>query len=223
MPALRAALLPCAHGLAATLSPAATGRLEDAASTWNVGWSHGREALSAGGKADTRKGSFYANPLVDEPGRGDDGAAAAAYPGLARPNVWPTPGHGDPGEDALAATLPPAFRAAGAAMAAVGRAVAAGADALLARAGAAPSPSLTDALACGRGAKGRLLYYFPKEDGEGEGGDDGDDGWCGWHVDHSLLTVLCPAAYVDGASGAARPARLLPRRGPTCRSHPRCG
>lgn len=35
---------------------------EHAASQYNVGWSHGKEALRSGLK-DTHKGSFYANPL----------------------------------------------------------------------------------------------------------------------------------------------------------------
>jgi len=39
---------------------------EDAASQYNVGWSHGKEALRSGLK-DTHKGSFYANPLQVPP------------------------------------------------------------------------------------------------------------------------------------------------------------
>lgn len=35
---------------------------EHSASSWNVGWSHGKEALRSG-LLDTHKGSFYANPL----------------------------------------------------------------------------------------------------------------------------------------------------------------
>jgi hypothetical protein len=35
---------------------------EHAASRYNVGWSHGKEALRSGLK-DTHKGSFYANPM----------------------------------------------------------------------------------------------------------------------------------------------------------------
>jgi hypothetical protein len=35
---------------------------EHAGSRYNVGWSHGKEALRSGLK-DTHKGSFYANPL----------------------------------------------------------------------------------------------------------------------------------------------------------------
>jgi len=208
LPALRAALLPCAHALATTLSPAARARLEDPASSYQMGWSHGREAVAAGGRPDTAKASFYANPLVERPGSGEDERTVRAYPGLARPCVWPVGGHGDAAEDGLARALPPAVRAAGSAMAAVGRAVAAAADALLAARGCPASPSLVGALGEGKGAKGRLLYYFPPpgtggggEPAPGVSGDDDDDGWCGWHVDHSLLTVLCPAVYLHAVTG----------------------
>lgn len=56
----RARLLPLAAALAA-LPEAARAALEDPASNYNVGWSHGKEALD-GGRLDLLKGSFYANP-----------------------------------------------------------------------------------------------------------------------------------------------------------------
>jgi hypothetical protein len=40
--------------------------LEHEPSMYNVGWSHGKEKL--GDTPDFAKGSFYANPLYDEPG-----------------------------------------------------------------------------------------------------------------------------------------------------------
>jgi hypothetical protein len=59
-PALRERLLPLAAALAG-LPDAVKAGLEDAASNYNVGWSHGKEALE-GGRLDLLKGSFYANP-----------------------------------------------------------------------------------------------------------------------------------------------------------------
>lgn len=91
--AARAVLLPLASALA-SLPPAELAALEDPGSRWNFGWSHGREKLEgdrvgvsaatpcvacaginlspplltlARSRADTAKGSFYANPLVDVP------------------------------------------------------------------------------------------------------------------------------------------------------------
>ncbi|CAN6699484.1 unnamed protein product [Malus baccata var. baccata] len=40
--------------------------LEDPHSSYNFGWSHGKEKLESG-KPDTLKGSFYANPILDSP------------------------------------------------------------------------------------------------------------------------------------------------------------
>jgi len=73
--------------------------------------------------------------------------------------------------------------------------------------------------------KGRLLYYFPYVEREGEGEEGGKEGektglcvkkgekeeegkeggkkekdfstWCGWHNDHGSLTGLTPAMYLD--------------------------
>lgn len=46
-----------------------------------------------------------------------------------------------------------------------------------------------------RANKARLLHYFPSSpDAPGEGADDDA---CGVHLDHSLLTGLCSAMYLD--------------------------
>lgn len=88
-PAARQRLLPLAAALAA-LPQAAKARLEDADSNYNVGWSHGKEALD-GGKLDSRKGSFYANPcrcdfcLIEKGVRLYQHSDAAAQPACAAP------------------------------------------------------------------------------------------------------------------------------------------
>lgn len=63
------------------LPPAELARLEDAASRYNIGWSHGREALRDG-KPDTHKGSFYANPMLDSVT--EDTQLQAEFPAYAR-------------------------------------------------------------------------------------------------------------------------------------------
>ncbi len=60
---------------------------EDPESNWSFGWSHGREALSMG-RADTHKGSYYANPTVDVP-QAPDMECTSHYRSYYRPNVWP--------------------------------------------------------------------------------------------------------------------------------------
>ncbi|KAG2454590.1 hypothetical protein HYH02_000431 [Chlamydomonas schloesseri] len=63
--ARRRLLLPQAHHFA-NLPEEIRRRYEDEDSHYSVGWSHGKESLSSG-QPDTYKGSYYANPLVDDP------------------------------------------------------------------------------------------------------------------------------------------------------------
>lgn len=59
---------PCYHAQASWLIRLQDKRkkLEHEPSMYNVGWSHGKEKL--GDTPDFAKGSFYGNPLFDEPG-----------------------------------------------------------------------------------------------------------------------------------------------------------
>ncbi|GBF96577.1 hypothetical protein Rsub_09160 [Raphidocelis subcapitata] len=231
-PALRERLLPLTAALAA-LPDDAKAALEDAASNYNVGWSHGKEAL-VGGRLDTLKGSFYANPTRDTY---DDRAASDVeqYRDYYTPNLWP--------REQLP-ELEPALKALGCLMVSVGylladrctayvnaqlvasgAAAAAAAAAAGAGADAAPSPGAGAGGDQRRGGAGsgcvdfgaalresachraRLLHYFPPAPaggGGGGGGCDGDVDWCGWHYDHGALTALTCAMYLD-ASGRAVP------------------
>jgi hypothetical protein len=85
LPELRQQLLPLALQFAG-LPEGVRQRYEDPASRFNFGWSCGRETLE-GGRPDTGKGSFYANPLLDTPTT--DPGLLRAYPSYCRPNLWP--------------------------------------------------------------------------------------------------------------------------------------
>lgn len=60
-------------------------------------------------------------------------------------------------------------------------------------------------------SKARLLHYFPPknqiinldETSPAKPGENGSakDSWCGDHLDHSLLTALCPSMYLFHPSG----------------------
>ncbi|GLC37671.1 hypothetical protein PLESTB_000800500 [Pleodorina starrii] len=94
---LRQRLLPLAE-VFASLPDAVKDKYVDAVSSYSFGWSHGKESM-ASGVPDTLKGSFYANPLLDDqlsPGSGDavrpsfhaalqqqNGAAASSSAGAA--------------------------------------------------------------------------------------------------------------------------------------------
>ncbi len=56
---------PCYSCRWQALPAEARARCEDPESSYNFGWSHGKEAL-AGGRPDVHKGSYYANPLYNE-------------------------------------------------------------------------------------------------------------------------------------------------------------
>lgn len=49
---------------------------------------------------------------------------------------------------------------------------------------------------------GRLLHYFahPMEEEDVEKKWEGESDWCGWHNDHSALTGLTSAIYIDDAT-----------------------
>ena len=64
------ALLPLSYPLA-HLDADDLKELEDPASLYNAGWSHGKEKLKSD-QPDLAKGSFYFNPVVDVPGTQED-------------------------------------------------------------------------------------------------------------------------------------------------------
>jgi len=187
----RGRLLPLASRLA-SLPAAALEALEDPASTFNFGWSHGKETMN-GGQPDTAKGSFYANPLLDVPTEGAE--LAARYPHYCRPNVWP--------RDSLP-ELEPALKACGRLMVDCGLLLAARCDAYVAARAPSSAARLRRSIAESRCLKARLLHYFPLPGG-GEAPSDDVSSWCGWHLDHGSLTALASAQYSDGRGEVACP------------------
>lgn len=71
--------------------------------SFSFGWSHGKEIMN--GKPDTLKGSFYANPIVDQPIVSD--ALKRKFPYYYGHNIWPSPS--DPGMESFES----AFKALG--------------------------------------------------------------------------------------------------------------
>ena len=60
---------------------------ESPGTMYAFGWSRGREKMK-GGKTDTSKGSYYANPLYDEPTADEE--LIKKYPANYGKNIWPT-------------------------------------------------------------------------------------------------------------------------------------
>lgn len=151
-------------------------------SKYMFGWSHGKETVN--GKRDIAKGSFYANPIFDVPTT--DTNLIEAYPEYCHPNIWPS-------NDDLP-ELRPAFRDLGNCMFQVAKALAVKCDVFLAKHIPDFRPNFLSCMVNEtRSTKARLLHYFPRENM----GEDSQDSWCGWHLDHSALTVLTSAMYID--------------------------
>ncbi|EFN54659.1 hypothetical protein CHLNCDRAFT_135248 [Chlorella variabilis] len=184
---LRQGLLPLAAKLAA-LPQATLSALEDPGSRFSFGWSCGRETLE-GGQPDTRKGSFYANPLHDDPSCGD-ADLQRRFPSYCRPNMWPR---------SELPVLEAAFKALGRLILNVGLLLAGHADKYVASKAGYP-PRLHDILRQSPCPKGRLLHYFAPVATAGTNPVRScsiDANWCGWHTDHGSLTGLCSALYID--------------------------
>ncbi|KAL4443947.1 hypothetical protein ABPG75_011684 [Micractinium tetrahymenae] len=193
-PELRRALLPLAARLAA-LPAEVRARYEDPGSRYNFGWSCGVETLE-GGQPDDRKGSWYANPLLDEPAAGQP-QLAARFPGFCRPNLWP---RGELPE------LEGAFKALGRLVIQVGLLLTHHCDKYVAaKAGAQLRRSLHSILADSPCPKGRLLHYFAPPAAENTSSNgaaapaEPAANWCGWHYDNGSLTGLTSAMYLTAA------------------------
>lgn len=57
--------------------------------------------------------------------------------------------------------------------------------------------SLLELVRNSKTTKARLLHYFPPDPNNASSTEDEPiDSWCGFHLDHSLLTGLCPAMFL---------------------------
>ncbi|KAH0451241.1 hypothetical protein IEQ34_018540 [Dendrobium chrysotoxum] len=170
--------------LIASLPTNVRNQLEDPDSRYNFGWSHGKEKLESG-KFDTYKGSYYANPVLDVPTT--DVSLIQRYPHYCRANIWPT--------DALP-DLESAFKALGNLMLDVGLLLAYHCDHYVSKAMRINEDDLLQQILMrSRCHKGRLLYYFAKQQSESMK-DTGVSSWCGWHTDHGSLTGLTSGMYI---------------------------
>lgn len=138
------------------------------------------------GKPDFAKGSFYANPVHDVPT--EDPELIKEYPEYCHPNIWP----------ADLPELRDAFRDLGGLMVQVGGWVARECDKFLKRTiEDYPDAFLYKMVTQTRSAKARLLHYFPVDEGQQRQISNDQDSWCGWHLDHSCITGLTSAMYLD--------------------------
>ncbi|KAI0702418.1 Clavaminate synthase-like protein [Cytidiella melzeri] len=191
----RERLLRLAYNFASLDEPTRE-RFADPKSRYSFGWSHGKEIMN--GKSDTLKGSYYANPVVDEPTVLPN--LREAYPEYYGKNIWPS-------EDITeVAGFEQAFKDLGRFVFKVGTELAVACQPFASTHLRDSSLSLSELIQSSQTAKARLLHYFPPSPSTATATEDeAIDSWCGFHLDHSLLTGLCSAMYLRTPSENGEP------------------
>jgi len=167
-------LLPLAQKLG-QLPPDVLSQYERAETHYCYGWSRGREKFK--GKADVSKGSWYNNPIWDDPADGDE-AVISKFAACASKNIWPSE----------LPELEPAFKALGKIMYTVAQPILKQCDNLV----QSVYPEHRDDMFRktfpeSRLVAGRLLHYYPTT----------GESWCGWHNDNSVITGLVQAMWLN--------------------------
>lgn len=149
---------------------------------YSFGWSRGKEKLQ-NGKYDTAKGSFYANPVYDEPTK--DKKLIEKYPANYSKNIWPTE---------HIPTFESHFKFLGGFMVNIGYLVLKQCDKYLSSIiKDYPENNLYNIIKNSKTYKARLLHYYEQEEKQNKILDSS----CGWHLDHGGLTILTKAVYLD--------------------------
>jgi len=201
-PELREKLLKFAHTFA-QLDEHIREKYADSKSRYSFGWSHGKEIMN--GKPDTLKGSYYANPVIDAPSV--HRTLQKTYPEYYGVNIWPKDEKGIEGFES-------AFKDLGSFVFDVGVNLAAACQPFASPYLTDASLSLSNLIRSSQTNKARLLHYFPPSpENPLPAEDEPIDSWCGFHVDHSLLTGLCSALYIQHSPGI--PAKAIPSPSPS--------
>lgn len=201
-PKLRERLLKFAYAFA-QLDEQVRERYADSKSRYSFGWSHGKEIMN--GKPDTLKGSYYANPVIDAPSVHP--TLQKAYPEYYGVNIWPKDEKGIEGFES-------AFKDLGSFVFDAGVKLAAACQPFASPYLTDVSLSLSNLIRSSQTNKARLLHYFPPSPQNPLPAEDEPiDNWCGFHVDHSLLTGLCSALYIQNLPG--NPAKAIPSPSPS--------
>ncbi|KIM47937.1 hypothetical protein M413DRAFT_439634 [Hebeloma cylindrosporum] len=165
-------------------------KYSDPGSKYSFGWSHGKEIMN--GKPDTLKGSYYANLIVHQ-------AMVSAEERLLFPeyygkNIWPN--RAEKGME----NFEESFQNLSRFVFTVGCDLAAACQPFASSHLTDSTLSLAALIRNSQTTKGRLLHYFPPSpDSTALTEDEPIDSWCGFHLDHSLLTGLCPAMFLQRA------------------------
>ncbi|KAJ3899967.1 Clavaminate synthase-like protein [Lentinula edodes] len=179
----------------------------DALSRYSFGWSHGKEIMN--GKPDFLKGSFYANPVIDSPSVFEQ--YRTSYPEYYGNNIWPdTEEPGVEGFEQAFKNLGQCFSFDTSCSYHSRRSYPA------LKQFSNSNISLPTLISTSETTKARLLHYFPPSNDASVSHteDEPVDSWCGFHLDHSLLTGLCSAMYLEKTDSATEP-NVVPSPSPS--------
>jgi len=155
------------------------------------------------GKPDTLKGSFYANPLVEEVTVSD--GDRLQFPEYYGKNIWPKK------DETRIEGFEEAFKNLSKFIFKIGCELATACQPFASSYFVDATLSLSELITNSQTTKARLLYYFPPSEASLAVQEAVD--WCGFHLDHSLLTGLCPAMFFR-RTGAEEP-EVIPPPSPT--------
>ncbi|EPE33537.1 Clavaminate synthase-like protein [Glarea lozoyensis ATCC 20868] len=172
------------------LPPDELEQLTNAESHYNVGWSHGKEALKSG-QYDTMKGSYYVGILSSYLQERLSRIPSDIRPTLETPNIWPSeellPGFRSTFEELCTLIMDIILLVARACDRFAMEHVPDYASGLLER-------ILRESMT----SRARLLHYFPLDSQTKIApADENDDSWCALHVDDGCLTGLTSALFVN--------------------------
>lgn len=190
----------------ATLPENELKKLELPESMWLTGWSCGKEVLSSTGEPDFNKGSYYVNCAFykNDELEGPEPQIAERFSDFKTyvlPNVWPS--EKLQGLETFKADSKLLINL----IITTAAKVAKNCDSYISRHDEKYERNFLQRIikdsTC---TKARLLHYFPSS-GEKKGNSDD---WCGEHLDHSCLTGLTSALFLDESNGEASALPKLP-------------
>lgn len=169
-------------------------KLESAESCWLAGWSCGKEILASSGQPDYNKGSYYINCAFHKDAKLEGPPPEVCvqfeeFKTYTTANLWPDV----TGFETFEAFCKELCNL----IIDVAEVVASNCDKYISSIdGEYPANYLNTIVKNSTTTKARLLHYYPMQ---GESGSDDD--WCGEHLDHSCLTGLTSALFLDESQG----------------------
>lgn len=194
-PELRSKVLK-SISILANQPPEVLKQLEDAESMWLTGWSCGKEILKSG-KPDYNKGSYYVNCAFHKQDdlEGPCQELCEKFPDhktYTKANLWP------PSDISELADFKKDVKSLCNLIINVAEKVALNCDNYMSKRFPIEPNYLQDMVETSTCTKARLLHYFPLNEAESvKAEEENDDDWCGEHLDHSCITGLTSALFLD--------------------------